>query len=337
MLFGENDHTYCELTTNNDYEQNKICCKCEILMRDIILVKNINFDNGLSLSLCEKCGYIKQTRSLSDVYLKKHFLKKWLSKVKRLFIEDNSVYLELERYFISYKKMKVLDIGCGNGDKLLSFYNNKHDVYGVEPSINRVNEALFRIKDLKIENNFAEPYLIKNKVKFDIVIIYNVLQFVKDPFFLLELISKNLTDGGVVYIRAQKYSYSNFYYLALSGLIRSYLSLHCMKEFILRNNFEILKFVDDPFTLILRKSEKKSKNYKNINKFRKISINDIKIYFEKTIFTPENMSSRKILIEENRKIDNQLAKREIEMYILSKKELPLALIFENDKFPVLLK
>ena len=176
--FNKNDHSWMEDTEENEYIENNICSNCKGSMEKFVFIQNKYGDIGLTTSICLNCGYIRRTKSLQYEYIAKHFSNKWLTLRDEIFTEDNKVFLELKQYFET-NKASVLDVGCGNGDRLLSFKNAGATVYGVEPSENRSEVARNNIGDTSVVTGFAEKFLEESQMKYNIIYSFNVLQFVE--------------------------------------------------------------------------------------------------------------------------------------------------------------
>ncbi|MBI2082687.1 MAG: class I SAM-dependent methyltransferase [Deltaproteobacteria bacterium] len=96
----------------------------------------------------------------------------------------------------------VLDIGCGNG-QLLSFFKQKgHRTVGWEISRGKGVEHAEKVYGLEIfvgtQDEFRKQY--GSQQNFDICILSNVLEHLKNPFVVLEEIHRQLKDDGLLVI-----------------------------------------------------------------------------------------------------------------------------------------
>ena len=111
-----------------------------------------------------------------------HLLKYEVSKVKR---------------FTKIREGRILDVGCGSGDRLLVFRNQGYDAYGVEISSaalyakEKLNLKVFKgdVSSAGFQDNF-----------FDIITLYNVLEHLHDPRRLLREAKRILKDKGFLVI-----------------------------------------------------------------------------------------------------------------------------------------
>ena len=91
------------------------------------------------------------------------------------------------------KGCKIIDVGCGVG-YLLAALGEQWEKYGVEISEFAANKA----------SKFGEIYIGEleqqkfNSNYFDVVVVYHVIEHVKDPIGLIKEIHRILKDGGTL-------------------------------------------------------------------------------------------------------------------------------------------
>lgn len=124
----------------------------------------------------------KCVRKLEKIY-RYHLLRDEVSKVVK---------------FTSRGSGKVLDIGCGTGDRLDVFRNKGFETYGVETS----NSADYAKEHLKL--NVMKGDLFSAKFPdafFDIVTLYNVLEHTHKPQVVIREIHRILKQDGFLIIQ----------------------------------------------------------------------------------------------------------------------------------------
>jgi len=279
MTNSDGDHLWLEDTSIDEYIDNSMCCGCGSEMKAISIIQNTTEQVGLVNGLCPQCGYIKKIRNLSVDTYTSHFSNKWLVRREEEVVGNKHVYDRLRPYIS--ESGTVLDIGCGLGGSLLPFYNLDYDVYGVEPSKHRSEKAKAIMSN--IETGTAEDYLDSSERYFDVIYIYNVLQFVENPFKIIEMAAKRLKDDGVLYIRVGAFGHkSNYSQSSHQGIIRNNLSLYALKSLIGKLNLFPIFSKNEPFELILSR-KKSSKSNQILSSAMKIDERTVKKYVKRTL------------------------------------------------------
>lgn len=332
--FHQDDHCWVEETQCDEYINNTHCEGCGGVMTEIVRVQNDKGIVGIAHGLCESCGYIKATRNLKSDVLDKHFSKKWLNmRTFDDFKVVDSVYKILEPYIDKKTHKRVLDVGCGNGDKLSYFEREGYETFGIEPSQTRTDAARKYLKKSNIKTGFAKEYLEEVEQGFDIIYIENVLQFTDNPFLLFDLAASKLNKGGLLYIRAQRFDYSSFSMFSMLSLIRSYVSLYTLKSYIIKNKLNIAFFSSNPFVLVMKKDEKlNDKTVEILENAPKVNFDEVKKAAQ------AEFSSKLSGLTKSVTIKKKSMKRSMHFKILSKVvSFPIKIISNNDKLPIILK
>ncbi len=126
--------------------------------------------------------FTKWIRGLENRY-RYHLLRDEVSKVTRLRMKSSG---------------KILDIGCGTGDRLDAFRSMGYDVYGVEPS----DSALYAKEHLKL--NVIQGDLFSAHFEsdfFNVISLFHVLEHTHDPTRVCEEIYRILREGGLLVIQ----------------------------------------------------------------------------------------------------------------------------------------
>lgn len=96
-------------------------------------------------------------------------------------------------------ELSILDIGCGWGQALLYFANQGMDCYGFDPAPEAIEYGLS--KGLKVKHAGIDRMDVFGELKFDIVLLKNVLEHMANPVSVLnEIREKVLKPDGLIII-----------------------------------------------------------------------------------------------------------------------------------------
>lgn len=116
-----------------------------------------------------------------------------------------------------YKVKSVLDLGCLEGFAGLTVANHAPSVkrlVGVDLSHEGITIANGRkdrvLADAEFVQGTIEDYLANTKEKFDMIMLFEVIEHVKDPEQLVALMDKVKTDKGVILISTPSFEAPTF-------------------------------------------------------------------------------------------------------------------------------
>lgn len=281
---NKHDHLSIKYFYKKDFKSNLFCNFCKNKLNDLIILNNKNYFLKVEIGYCEKCNSIqkKQLLKTSKTWFKNSWYKKHIRNSKKKIIPDYSIY-EIFKNRINQKAL-VLDLGCGNGDKLLAFKKKGFFVEGIEPSKGLVTEAKNYIKNIKCQT--SEDFLKSNKKKYDLIICNDTLQFIENPNKSIKNSLKFLKRGGYLYIKLGSIESKNLIHFTYQGLVLNILTA----ETILNNfskKYKVKIFNKNPLQVIIQKDNIKRdqieiNNYNFKNKLFK-DLNYLKFYFLKNI------------------------------------------------------
>ena len=152
---------------------------------------------------CLQCGTIQidEYTNVDDVYETEKIVKQYQEPRSLVRVAHKMLGHPLKKVYstLDFSAKKILDVGCGNGQKLYDFYQrNAEKVCGVEFSQEKIDVA----KRYMPEGDFFKGRLSESgfeKGSFDIVIADNVLEHIPDPDrFVRELFSYISNTGKLV-------------------------------------------------------------------------------------------------------------------------------------------
>lgn len=164
--------------------------KCQVCESENNLEWSIN-TNFLECSKCKSVWLEKKAKSTYDKDYYDRGSKSWLMKVIDIFsFWDRYLTLDLQ------KSDKVLEIGFGEGKLLRELKTRGYVVSGVEQS----EYARERMKKLIGSKNVFDD-IDKVSGKYDVVVMYHVLEHIQEPKKYIKKIMRILTPGGRLIVR----------------------------------------------------------------------------------------------------------------------------------------
>ena len=100
-----------------------------------------------------------------------------------------------------YTKLKLLDIGCGDGLFLKKAEEKGFEVYGIDLDKNSVKVANKRLSKGRVYNFSLKDFVnfAKNKgIKFDVITFFEVLEHQDNPLVFLEAVKSLLKPQGLI-------------------------------------------------------------------------------------------------------------------------------------------
>ncbi|MDQ6985244.1 MAG: methyltransferase domain-containing protein [Candidatus Dojkabacteria bacterium] len=118
--------------------------------------------------------------------------------------------------YLPEKVTNILDLGCGAGNITEGLVRDfeEAEIYALDSSSEMLNVAISKIRSDKVIfksfdiNNITK---FQPEVKYDLIVINNVLYTIDDKYLLLELLSNKLSNNGIIIlsdpIPKEEYSY----------------------------------------------------------------------------------------------------------------------------------
>ncbi len=232
---------------------NKIICPvCR--NKDTVLFLKLKFRNirkAFSLYKCKNCALLFQYPLYPDEVIKNFYRKNYYFFLRDENYEFKRAGMNYVKIFgqnlFEFKRKKIIEIGCGKGYLLYILKNLGCFVKGVEIS----KEASFYAKDkfkLDVYNGTIEDFVKQSKEKFDIILLIDVIEHIKNPRDFFKSISEISKNRSIVVIDTPnaESKYISYHKEKWSGFnpfhIRIY-SLKAIKSLLCDFGFEIFKYL----------------------------------------------------------------------------------------------
>ena len=202
-------------------QNRNFCFNCgRILEKKIIDLPSFThfnfelFDKENIFYLCEKCNFISKKK------IDKKKLNFFNSK-KYSFVDHNQKSFNKRKYYLKhevqfefikknklfFEGIKVLDIGCNNGDLINLIRKN------IKNSFCKGYDKNPYIKKKLINKNLFFDYRKNSVKKFDLIIMSHSIIYFEDLNKIMYQLSKNLSKNGIIFLENSDFSRSAYYLL----------------------------------------------------------------------------------------------------------------------------
>lgn len=150
---------------------------------------------GKGYSRCGNCLSVYSTKSFSEIELRTHYASYYHTENTLSGIPTLLRYREIVESLAEFRKNNtVLEIGCGSGELLEICREYGWEVLGNELS----SSALEVLKAKNINHVRLDFESSKITNKFDVILLFEVLEHVTDPKALLDFCCQALRQGGIL-------------------------------------------------------------------------------------------------------------------------------------------
>jgi len=211
--------------------------------------------NKTKVLLDKKSGLIyieKYLHKLKDYQFNRNYSQQDILKYKKLLLKDDK--RRFRQFKDTLKNRKILDFGCEYGG-FLENINNSKKLYGFEINHSCIKFLKKNLKKINLVKN-----LDKNKIKFDIITMFHVLEHMPFQVGILKQLRSNLEKNGKIIIEVP----------SGSDFLLSLKELTSFKDFTFWNEHLIL-YTKETLIKILKLSG--FKNIKLIN-FQRYDLNN---------------------------------------------------------------
>ena len=244
---------------------------------------------GINFMQCKRCTHVFNKYYYDNNFLKQFWKKKGdiinvhshsnQQKYRSNFLSKPKVDLIL-KHIKNKKNLNWLDLGCGNGEFLLSVKKRGIKPYGFD--LNTEDVRLAKTKGLNVfQKNISEfyEYAVSKDIKFDVASATGYFDVVNEPNKELEILNRLIKKGGILMIDLPDFnsvthemirSFPSESIRHLNACQRSSFTLKSLLFLLEQNGYKILtRWVYGlDFYMIMNYLNQKNKYFQNTNAMR---------------------------------------------------------------------
>jgi len=213
-------------------------------------------DKKFDIYFCNRCS-IGKTNLNKDFDFTPYYPKSYYGeggKKFNFFIEFLVLFFRNLRSLFCYrlfnkKNVKLLDIGCGRGQFIYLMKKKGWFVHGTEISSMSALEAKEKVGDAAILVNRDLDEIKNIDINFDIITLWHVLEHLKDPKKIVNVIEKKLINNG--YIVVEVPNFDSFQHFINKN---HWIHLECPRHVTHFTKKGLVKFFDDKKFKIIKSS-----------------------------------------------------------------------------------
>jgi 2-polyprenyl-3-methyl-5-hydroxy-6-metoxy-1,4-benzoquinol methylase len=244
----------------------KNCFYCKKLSNIYLRSKNKNITNhSINFASTEiyanefeikpNLFYCKDCEIIFSEYCDKEFQDNYVDVLDPLYVDQienkkkyfNNIINKISDQFVASDN--VLEIGSYYGAFGSQVANKVKSYTGIELSPHACTYAK-RNFNLNVKNQNIHEFFRQNKIKFDVIFMFDVIEHLDDPDLVLKLCSNNLNSKGRLIISTMnmdslfaKLCGSNYQWIV--PMHKFYFSDYSIKKFLNKNNLEMYKIIND--------------------------------------------------------------------------------------------
>lgn len=170
------------ITRDNEYVEAFQCSECDsvgVNYNDEVDFSNL--DSQVELHETQWAD-IPESEYFAELEAQKHFVAHIFDKIGKESLES-----------------RVLEIGAGRGVLAKALSESCAAVTAIEPSYELIKRATEVYESMpKIINSSIEEYLAENEEKFDLIVLWHVIEHINEPVKFLPSVSKLLNEDGYI-------------------------------------------------------------------------------------------------------------------------------------------
>ena len=196
------------VTGVRDKFRTDCCWICDHPLRPIIQVVNADdADDFIETSWCALCDSQQYSVMPTKDWIARWYASNWDSSGSTAgkLVARTPTYRYYRRLlpYIGERKLKVLDIGAGYGEKSIPFVREGHEVHCTETTTRRAEYLRDHVTKNVYFGSLDSPAVqaeLRRAAPFDLVFTYHVVEHIYDPRAELQILREITAPGAIFYM-----------------------------------------------------------------------------------------------------------------------------------------
>lgn len=184
------------------------CFVCDSPLAPVVQVVNgTRPDDYIELSWCASCDYIQYSVMPSKPWISRWYASNWDSSGSIADKLDTrpTTYRYYHRLapFIGNRKLKILDIGAGYGEKIRAFALAGHEVHCTEATTRRAEYLREHVTENVYLGTLDDPAVresLRRNGPFDLIFTYHVIEHIYDARNELRILGEIAAEDALFYL-----------------------------------------------------------------------------------------------------------------------------------------
>lgn len=207
--FGQNDVRRRKMVTHiSDKFKTTSCFVCDALLTPVVQVIDADVpDDYVEVSWCSACDHLQYSVMPSRDWITRWYGSEWdTSGSLAQKLESRAITYRAYRRLLPYlgdRKLKVLDVGAGYGEKIFPFKEAGHEVHCTEATPRRADYLRQHVTDHVYFGTLDDPAVqqaVRKNGPFDLIFSYHVIEHIYNPRAELQILREISADDAIFYL-----------------------------------------------------------------------------------------------------------------------------------------
>ena len=197
-----------QVTHVQDKFRTNKCFNCDAPLTPIVqVIDAADAEDFIEISWCETCDYLQYSVMPAKAWISSWYASNWDSggTIADKLEDRRTTYRYFHRLapYIGSRKLKILDIGAGYGEKTRPFAEAGHEVHCTEATTRRANYLREKVTKNVYFGTLDDPSVreaLRQNGPFDLIFTYHVIEPIYGARAELQILHEIASDNALFYL-----------------------------------------------------------------------------------------------------------------------------------------